>query len=202
MNPSLCFCHDKSASSICIERVIFGISLVGTFRSGEIKWFIPRNGRSGPRRRALKTADPASCLWALYRRRIQRNDYLAGSHVTALTSVRVLARVFVTELMVGSGATESIIPAERRRGKKLWFRVHRGSTRDRISRRAKSVRARASGLLRIKAGILEHMLSALCSRKALGEGYRLLDRPENMRMVLLFVRSHFSRHFSSWKTAR
>lgn len=48
---------------------------------------------------------------------------------------------------------------------------------------------RASGLLGITAGILEHMLSALCSREALDESYRLLDRPENMRMALLSIRA-------------
>lgn len=67
------------------------------------------------------------------------------------SGVHVLARVFVMELMAGSGSTGSIIPVERRRGKKLWFRVHRGSTRDRISVRGMGGR-RASGLLGITAG--------------------------------------------------
>lgn len=49
--------------------------------------------------------------------------------------MRVFARMFVMELMAGSGGTGtgSIIPAERRRGKKLWFRVRRGSARGSIS---------------------------------------------------------------------
>lgn len=36
----------------------------------------------------------------------------------------------------------------------------------------------ASGLLGIIPGILEHMLSASCSREDLDESYRLLDHPE------------------------
>jgi len=46
----------------------------------------------------------------------------------------------------------------------------------------------ATGLLGITARILEHMLSALRSRKALVESYRLLDRSENTRMALLSMR--------------
>lgn len=46
----------------------------------------------------------------------------------------------------------------------------------------------ASSLLGITTRILEHMLSALRSRKAFGESYRLLDRPENTGIALLSVR--------------
>ncbi|TGZ31827.1 hypothetical protein DBV15_06908 [Temnothorax longispinosus] len=71
--------------------------------------------------------------------------------------VRVLTRVFVMELMASTGrVTESIIRSERRRGKKLWFRVHRGR-RGTVS----PVGRKGSGLLGITTRILEHMLSAL-----------------------------------------
>jgi hypothetical protein len=92
--------------------------------------------------------DPASCLWALYHRGAQKDlgRYLGsrgrrGKDGAEETGVHVFARVFVMELMASSGTTGGIIPAERRQGKKLWFRVRRGSTRDRISegRRAKGV---------------------------------------------------------------
>lgn len=48
---------------------------------------------------------------------------------------------------------------------------------------------KASALLGIIPGILEHVLSALESSRS--ESYRLLDRPENMRMALLPIWLHF-----------
>jgi len=97
--------------------------------------------------------------------------------------VRVLARVFVTELMADSGATESIIPVEGRRGKKLWFRVHRRSTRNRICGMKGEGRLVYWGLCLGYWNIC--FLPYVRGKLSLGECYRLLDRPENMRMALL-----------------
>nr|KAF7402179.1 hypothetical protein H0235_015515 [Vespula pensylvanica] len=56
---------------------------------------------------------------------------LVRSTVALLKLARVSSRVclgqaFVRELMAGTGPAESIISAEKRRGKKLWFTVVEG----------------------------------------------------------------------------
>lgn len=165
-----------------------------------MKWFIRAADAT---RRGTTVQDPASCLWALYHRATQRTSWPVLGRDSVWRRGRapcrrdrgmhVLARVYVTKLMVGSGVTESIIPAERRRGKKLWFRVHRGSTRDRISEGG----WRAKGVWFIGDYGEDIGTYAFCltfREKPSDESYRLLDRLENTRMALLSVGDVFLFH--------
>lgn len=97
---------------------------------GETKRSI-RDGREeeNPRDRIRQVA------WTLYwRAQYKGSTRPTRSHATGQkrgpADVRVLARVFVRELMADSGLWKALFPLERRRGKKLWFRARRGSSRD------------------------------------------------------------------------
>lgn len=62
---------------------------------------------------------------------------------------------------------------------------------------------RASGLLGIMPGILEHMLSASCSREDLDESYRLLDHPEKYENgFIVRVSSHRSNNCARGECVR
>lgn len=98
---------------------------------------------------------------------------------------RVLTRVFVMELMASVEGYGKHYSGGKATRQEIMVSRSLGSTRDRITPWTGD--REASGLLGITIGILEHMLSALHSRAAFDESYRLLDRLENTRMTLLSI---------------